>query len=328
MECQAIFRYRFSLVDIIRDIQQPTSASSPHAVTIGVFDGVHKGHNAVIAATKKLAEDAGAKTAVITFDPHPATLVRPETAPLLLTTLDQKLELLESQGVDTVYVVNFDTDQASETAEDFVMRVLVSGLSARAVVVGSDFHFGKARGGNVELLESLGKLHNFRVHGLDLIARPDGHAESVSSTAIRRALAGGEVETAELLLGRPHEIRGPVVEGDQRGRTIGFPTANIAVPRNMAMPADAVYAAWYYRPDGTRHPAAVNIGKRPTFYQDAEHSLLEAHLIGFAGDLYGEEARVQFVSLLRSEQRFDGIESLKGQLAVDIEAATEILKAY
>ncbi len=298
-----------------------------HAVTIGVFDGVHRGHAAVIAATKALADQTGAKTAVVTFDPHPASLVRPDTAPKLLTCLTQKLELLESQGVDTVVVVPFNTQQASETAEDFVLRVLVAGLSTRSVVVGSDFHFGKGRGGNVELLESLGKLHNFDVYGLDLIPRSDSRPESVSSTAIRRALAGGEVATAARLLGRPHEIRGAVVLGDQRGRTIGFPTANIEVPKNMAVPADAVYAAWYYRPDGSRHPAAVNIGKRPTFYQDAEYSLPEAHLIGFQGDLYGEEARVQFVSLLRSEQRFDGIESLKDQLTIDIQRAVEALDA-
>ncbi len=325
-------RYRPLVVDVIRDLQQHASDNSEqttqeHAVAIGVFDGVHRGHVAVIEATKALANKAGAKMAVVTFDPHPATLVRPETAPKLLMCLDQKLELLEAHGVETVVVVQFDTDQASETAEDFVMRVLVNGLKTRSVVVGSDFHFGKGRGGNVELLQSLGQVYGFEVAGLDLIPRSKNRPESVSSTAIRRALAGGEVATAAKLLGRHHEIRGLVVLGDQRGRTLGFPTANIEVPSAIAVPADAVYAAWYFRPDGTRHPAAVNIGKRPTFYQDAEYSLPEAHLIGFEGDLYDEVARVQFVSLLRSEQRFDGIESLKDQLAIDIQRATEVLKA-
>lgn len=325
-DCRGL-RYRFFLVDVIRDLQLDQSEGIEHAVTIGVFDGVHRGHAAVIAATKDLADSVDAKTAVITFDPHPATLVRPETAPQLLTTLDQKIELLEAQGVDTVMVVNFDTDQASETAEDFVLRVLVGGLNTRAVIVGSDFHFGKARGGNVSMLESLGAMHNFDVHGLELLTRADKTAESVSSTSIRRALAGGEVETAARLLGRSHEIRGVVAHGDQRGRTIGFPTANVAVPKNMAIPADAVYAAWYIRPDGSRHAAAVNVGKRPTFYQDAEHSLVEAHLIGFDGDLYDEPARVQFVSLIRSEQRFDGIDALKAQLMLDIAQASSVLEA-
>lgn len=319
--------YGSAVVDVIRDLQNQPSEPSPHAVTIGVFDGVHGGHNHVISATRELASKLDAKTAVITFDPHPASLVRPETAPLLLTSLEHRLELLEAQDVDTVFVVEFDSEQASETAEDFVMRVLVTSLQTRAVLVGQDFHFGKGRGGNVETLSTLGSLHGFEVHGIELVPRADGHPEPVSSTAIRRALRGGEVATAARLLGRPHEIRGPVVEGDQRGRTIGFPTANIAVSRKMAMPADAVYAAWYIRPDGSRYPAAVNIGKRPTFYQDAEHSLLEAHLIGFEGDLYGEEARVQFVSLLRSEQRFDGIDSLKEQLSVDIQSALSALNA-
>ncbi len=313
-------------MDVIRDLAQHPVSGTPHAVAIGVFDGVHRGHDEVIRATHALANTIGAKTAVVTFDPHPASLVRPETAPRLLTDLDQKLELLDAHGVDTVVVVSFDTAQASERAEDFVIRVLVEGLQTRGVVVGNDFHFGKGRGGNVELLASLGALHGFEVHGLGLISRTDGKDEPVSSTAIRRALAGGEVATAARLLGRPHEIRGLVVEGDKRGRAIGFPTANIAVPRQMAMPADAVYAAFYFRPDGSRHRAAVNIGKRPTFYQDAEHSLLEAHLIGFTGDLYGEKARVQFVSLLRSEQRFDGIDSLKAQLAIDVGRASEALE--
>ena len=198
-------------------------------------------------------------------------------------------------------------------------------LGARAVVVGSDFHFGKDRVGNVDLLAKLGEQHGFEVEGLDLLPLPDGTVDSVSSTAIRRAVAGGEVSTATKLLGRYHEVRGPVVMGDQRGRTIGFPTANVAVARQMAIPADGVYAGWYIRPDGTRWPTAINVGKRPTFYQDAEHSLLEAHLIGFEGDLYDEPGRVQFVELLRSERRFDGIDALVAQLQQDVSQAQELL---
>ncbi len=297
----------------------------PHALTIGAYDGVHRGHQAVIRQTQQIASRLGVKTAVVTFEPHPARVLRPESAPQLLTNLDHKLELIEANGVDTVVVVPFDDARATESPAEFVERFLVKQLAAKAIVVGQDFRFGQERAGNVDVLRDLGETHGFEVHGVDLMPRPDGSVESISSTAIRRALDGGEINTAARLLGRPHELRGPVVEGDQRGRTIGFPTANVAVAREMKMPADAVYAAWYYRPDGSRHPSAVNIGKRPTFYQDAEHSLLEAHLIGFDRDLYGEMARVEFVELIRSEQRFDGIDALKAQLERDIAHATEVL---
>lgn len=301
------------------------SIEGSHAVTIGAYDGVHRGHHSVIAQTRAIAERHGAKSAMVTFEPHPAYVLRLENAPALLTNLEHKLELLDAAGLDTAVVIPFDMERSTETPADFVKNVLADCLNAKAVIVGSDFHFGVNRAGNVQVLGELGKLHGFEVEGVELLRRDDGRVESISSTVIRRALAGGEVGTANALLGRPHELRGPVVQGDQRGRTIGFPTANVAVRPEMAMPADAVYAAWYLRSDGVRMPAAVNIGKRPTFYQDAEHSLVEAHVIDFDGDLYGEDARVQFVELMRSEQRFDGIDALQAQLKLDIETARSIL---
>ena len=310
-------------MQILNDVQQ-LDAGAEHAVTIGTYDGVHIGHQTVIAATRRLADDAGLQTAVVTFDPHPASILRPESAPLMLTDLDQRLDLLARAGVDTALVVHFDLARAQETAEDFVQRVLVDAIRARVIVVGDDFHFGKGRAGNVEVLAQLGRLHGFEVTGLDLLLQPE-RSESVSSTAIRRAVAAGDVAGATRLLGRYHEVRGPVVAGDQRGRTIGFPTANVAVPRERALPDDGVYAGWYLRPDGSAHPSAINIGKRPTFYQDAEHSLMEAHLIDFDGDLYGESARVCFVERLRGEQRFDGIEALSAQLVSDIATARQVL---
>ncbi|MFT7600981.1 MAG: riboflavin kinase/FMN adenylyltransferase [Acidimicrobiales bacterium] len=312
-------------MEIIRDPDRCPESGQGHAVTVGAYDGVHLGHQAVIRSTQQRAESLGVSMAVVTFDPHPATVLRPGNVPKLLTDLEQKLELLEACGVDTVVVAPFDEERASETAEQFVERVLVDCLRARSVIVGHDFRFGANRAGNVDVLRAIGADYGFDVEGVQLLPRPDGKVESVSSTVIRRALAGGEVSTAARMLGRHHEIRGPVVEGDQRGRTIGFPTANVAVPREMALPADAVYAAWYFTPDGQRHPAAVNIGKRPTFYQNAEHSLVEAHLIGFEGDLYGQSARVQMVELIRSEQRFDGLDELKDQLQRDIQRAGDIL---
>ncbi len=312
-------------MEILRELEQSPATAEGHAITIGAYDGVHLGHLAVIEATRERAQRLGVKTGLVTFDPHPAYVLRPDSAPPLLTDLDQKLDLLEAAGVDTVVVVPFDERRAEETAEAFVETAIVGALGARAVVVGRDFHFGKDRAGNVELLAKLGEHHGFEVEGVQLLPLSSGATDAVSSTVIRGALAAGEVAKAASLLGRCHELRGPVASGDQRGRTIGFPTANVAIGKEMAMPADAVYAGWYIRPDGSRWPSAINIGKRPTFYRDAEHSLLEAHLIGFEGDLYDEQARVQIVEMLRPEQRFDGIEQLTKQLKLDISKADELL---
>lgn len=296
-----------------------------HAVTIGVFDGVHLGHRFVIEQTRRLADSLDARLAVVTFDPHPAQVVRPQSAPRILTGIEHRLELLDLLGVDTTVVIGFDVAQAQERASDFVERVMVKCLEVSAVSVGADFHFGYRREGNIELLGALGSRFGFEVRALPAVARLDDSTEAISSTAIRRALAVGDVVRAAEMLGRHHQVRGPVGKGDQRGRSIGFPTANIDVPVERALPADGVYAAWYATPDGRRHEAAVNVGKRPTFYDDADRSLVEAHLIDFSGDLYGQEGRVEFVDLLRPERRFDGIDALKAQLATDVDAARGIL---
>ncbi len=310
-----------------------------HVLTIGVFDGVHIGHRTVIDRVKAIAADLGVGSALVTFEPHPAKVLRPELAPDLLTGLDHKLELLAETGLDTVVVVPFDRARAGESAEEFIDSVLIGCVGARAVVVGEDFHFGKGRLGNVDLLRQVGSHAGFEVHGHGLVPRPShsseltGHGDvdfadlgsAVSSSAIRRALTVGEVALAARLLGRPHEVRGVVVTGDKRGRTIGFPTANVMVEPGFAIPADGVYAGWYLLPDGSPHPAAINVGRRPTFYEHADHSLIEAHLIDFDGDLYGQPARVRFVRRLRGEQRFDGIDALAAQLQHDIEAAAAIV---
>ena len=252
-------------------------------------------------------------------------MVRPESAPRLLTSLDQKLELIEAQGIDYTYVIRFDEERASTPAEEFVAQVFVEALHVKAIVVGEDFHFGKGRSGNVDELRRIGSEWDFEVHALELIRHSDDAREPVSSTNIRRALAGGDVSRAAAMLGRPYEVRGTVVMGDQRGRTIGFPTANIPVPKVMAWPADAVYAGWCIRGDGSRHPCAINIGRRPTFYEHAEVSLLEAHLIDFEGDLYGEEMSIEFIEFLRSERKFSGIEELASQLTDDVAEARRVL---
>ena len=288
-------------------------------VTIGAYDGVHRGHQAVIEQVRQQAEILDARSVVVTFDRHPASIVRPESAPLLLTDIDQKLELLASTGLDATCIVKFDEDSSREAPSDFVKRVLVDGLSAKRVIIGEDFHFGYKRGGNVALLRELGPKFDFDVTPIELISRGDGVDEPVSSTAIRRALAGGQVELATQLLGHHFEVRGVVVHGDERGRTIGFPTANIEVPNQICIPADGVYAGVFVRQDGTINNCAINLGRRPTFYEHADHSMLEAHLLDFSENLYGEKVKLTFTHFLRGERKFENIDALKMQLKLDIE---------
>ncbi len=288
-------------------------------VTIGAYDGVHRGHQAVIEQVRQQAEILDARSVVVTFDRHPASIVRPESAPLLLTDIDQKLELLASTGLDATCIVKFDENSSREAPNDFVKRVLVDGLSAKRVIIGEDFHFGYKRGGNVALLRELGPKFDFDVTPIELISRGDGVDEPVSSTAIRRALAGGQVELATQLLGHHFEVRGVVVHGDERGRAIGFPTANIEVPNQICIPADGVYAGVFVRQDGTKHNCAINLGRRPTFFEHADHSMLEAHLLDFSENLYGEKVKLTFTHFLRGERKFENIDALKMQLKLDIE---------
>ncbi len=311
-------------MQVITDEDREAS-QRPSVITIGAYDGVHRGHQAVIAQVRELADSLGCQSVVVTFDRHPASVVRPESAPKLLTDMEQKIELLAATGVDATRVVTFNEDKARMTADEFAREILIKGLRTQVIVVGEDFHFGYRRQGNVEMLRTLGAELGFRVEPVKLIQRPDGVAEPVSSTAIRRALAGGQVETAAQLLGRPVEIRGVVVHGDQRGRTIGFPTANIAVPPAMCLPADGVYAGRYVDEQSRSFMCAVNLGRRPTFVERSDHSLLEAHLLDYSGDLYGQRARVTFEKFLRSERKFDGLESLRSQLADDIAAVRNTL---
>ena len=293
-------------MDVIYDNQQSDRFDQGAAITIGAFDGVHRGHRQVIKTLKALAAERGLRTVVVTFDRHPASIVRPESAPLLLTDLDQKLELLAECGVDATFVVRFDEQRALQTAAEFVAEDLVGLLNAKLITVGSDFHFGTKRAGNVALLVEMGVQLGFETlaHELvDLNGQPS--TESVSSTRIRGALRGGDLESANAMLGRPHEVRGIVGHGDGRARDLGFRTANLAIPETICLPADGIYAGWCRTPDGVNRACAISLGRRPTFYEFADTSLLEAHLIDFDADLYGEELAVQFVSHLRDELKFD-----------------------
>lgn len=312
---------------VVSDASKPPFPGEPSVITIGAYDGLHLGHQTVIREVRRQAEERGARAAVVTFDRHPADIVRPESAPRLLTDHEQRLELFEATGVDAAVVLPFDEAQSQEPALSFIERVLVKCLDTKLIVVGVDFHFGRNREGNVALLREVGATYGFEVAPLALFPRQDGIPEPVSSTAIRRALAGGNVELAAAMLGRPFEARGSVVQGDQRGRLLGFPTANVEVPNRVCVPADGVYAGWFERPNGEVHPCAINLGRRPTFYEHADSSLLEAHLIDFQGDIYGERAKVRFTNFLRSERKFDGIDALVSQLKHDVEHARSLLGA-
>jgi riboflavin kinase / FMN adenylyltransferase len=296
-------------------------------VTIGAYDGVHLGHQAVLRLVRELADARGLEAALVTFDRHPAEVVRPESAPRLLTTLEQRLELLDATGdLDLCWVLTFDEARSKEAAEDFVREVLVDGVGARLVVVGADFHFGHRRGGNVPLLERMGAELGFEVLGLGLVA-VEGEASGVpySSTRIRELLAKGDVAEAARLLGRPHEVRGVVERGDQRGAEhLGMPTANLTVPERICLPVDGVYAGTFVAEDEVERPAAISVGTRPTFYEDGD-ILVEAYVLDFDGDLYGQRVKVRFREWVRGQERFDSTEALVEQMNADVEATRRIL---
>ncbi len=317
-------------MQVVRADDASGAGRAPVALTIGFFDGVHLGHQALIAATRSRAAELGVGTAVVTFDRHPATVVRPESAPRLLTDLDQRLERLAATGVDLTLVLGFDDVRAKEEPEDFATEVLVERLAARAVVVGADFHFGHGRRGDVGLLRAVGHDHGFSVHAVELagteLAGGAGGGGVISSTAIRRALAEGDLDRANTMLGRDHEVRGLVERGDGRGAAeLGYPTANVAVDAGIQLPAPGIYAGWYVRPGGEAMAAAISLGWRPTFARASPPLLLEAHVLDFEGDLYGEQAAVRFRQRLHDEERFESVDALVAQIERDVSATRALL---
>lgn len=280
-----------------------------------MFDGVHVGHQVVIERTVATAASLGVASVVVTFDRHPASVVRPDAGVRLLTDLRQRATRIEHLGVDLVYVVRFDEERSLEDPADF-MAGLVDAFAPQALVVGEDFHFGHRARGDLPMLESQGVLTGFKVEGVGAVTLPD--VGRVSSTIVREALAVGDAGTAARLLGRSHAVRGVVEHGDQRGRTIGFPTANVAVPGDVQLPADGVYGGWYVGGDGVRHRAAISVGRRPTFYEESGLLLVEAHLVDFDGDLYGDHAEVEFDEWVRGQVRFGGVDELVAQLGQDV----------
>ena len=289
-------------------------------MTIGTYDGVHLGHRMVISQVRELAEQRRMPSVLVTFDRHPARVIRPESAPKLLCELPHKLELLEGTGLDFTAVVRFDAERAHEPAEEFVRQSLVRCLGAKIVVVGRDFRFGHARRGDVALLESMGKELGFEVRGLALA---EAGGEVVSSTRIRGLIAQGEVSQAGRLLGREHEVRGEVVRGDARGRELGFPTANVALADDRALPCNGIYAGWVGL-DGQTFAAAISLGTRPTF-GDGSDRRLEAYILDFDDNLYGQELKVRFVQRLRPELRFSDRAALVGQMRSDVAQTRALL---
>jgi riboflavin kinase / FMN adenylyltransferase len=292
------------------------------AVAIGNFDGVHLGHRAVIGEAGRIARSAGVPWSVLTLEPHPRSVFDPAAAPFRLTPFHAKARLIEALGVEVLVVVPFDRDFASRSAREFVRNVLVEGIAARFVVSGHNFAFGHGREGTPELLLQLGGEFGFDYTCVREVRDPGG--EPYSSTRVRRCLAAGDLDGARQLLGRPFEIEGRVVDGDRRGRTIGFPTANVRLG-DYARPLRGVYAVRVGIGDGADYDGVANLGIRPSF--GGTEDLLEVHLFDFDGDLYGRHLRVDFIHFIRAEKKFDGIDALKAQITADAAAARERLAA-
>jgi riboflavin kinase/FMN adenylyltransferase len=290
-------------------------------VAVGNFDGVHRGHQALVAAAVAAAHARGGTSVVLTFDPHPARVLAPEAAPSALMTLDQKAAALFALGIGALAVLPFTREVAAATPEEFASGVLRDAVGAESVVVGTNFRFGRARAGDVATLRGVGERLGFDVIEVAPVIAAGG---TVSSSRIREALARGDVGEANALLGRPHCVFGEVVRGDGRGRTIGIPTANVK-PDNETLPALGVYAAWTFVDGGPPAcPAVVNVGRRPTFGGGGALSI-EAHILDFSADLYGRRLAVSFVSRLRGEQAFSGPDALVAQIRDDVTAARDVL---
>lgn len=300
----------------------------PHgsAVTIGSYDGVHLGHRLLLDRLVLEAHSRGISPTVVTFDRHPASVVRPDSAPPLLVDKDQKLELLAQAGIERTLIVSFDERQSKESPEDFLQRILIGALDARLVMVGENFRFGFERRGDLDLLTKFGNDHGFEVIPVELASKGE---YPVSSTRIRRLIVDGEIAEANSLLGYDFQVRGEVVHGDGRGRVeLGFPTANILVSPQIVPVKDGIYAAVYERPDSSRYIAAVSVGHRPMFDHDpSNHSsyVIEAFLLDFEGDLYREKAKLSFVARLRDQLVFDSLEDLIAQMNLDVIEAKSLL---
>jgi riboflavin kinase / FMN adenylyltransferase len=301
-------------MQIVRGLPSVPPERRPSAVALGVFDGVHLGHRAILGAAVAHARATGAPALACTFEPNPLEVLQPDRAPLPITTLDERLDLIAACGVDGTIVLTFTRELAAVEPEAFVKDVLVDRLAARQVVVGFNHRFGRAARGDAALLRELGARMGFNV---DVVAPLTVDGVPVSSTAIRAALGRGDVDAAARMLGRPYTLPGTVVAGAGRGRTLGFPTANVA-PGRPVLVAPGVYTCTF-EVGGQARRAVVNVGVRPTF---GEATLaVEAYLLDFSGDLYGQTVQLTFVSRVREERRFPTVDALRAQIADDVETA-------
>lgn len=300
-------------------------AAGPTVVTIGNFDGVHRGHAHVLARARALAERLGEgdrlPVIAVTFDPHPLEIIAPARVPLQLSTLECRIALLHEAGADQVYVLAFDAAMAALPPEEFIQRVLIDQLQVAGVAIGVNFRYGHKAAGDLELLRNVGATAGFVVDGLSL----DGGAVAFSSTLARSLVAAGDVAAAAEVLGHPHSVTGIVVKGDQRGRELGFPTANLPVDSTVAVPLDGVYAGWLVRADGDRLPASISVGTNPTF--NGIERRVESYVLDRTDlDLYGEQIRVEFIERLRGMVTYEGVEALIVQMNHDVDRTRAVLK--
>lgn len=327
-----------------KDLADVPSGFGPSVVTVGNFDGVHRGHQQVLGRLVQAAHEQSARAVAVTFDPHPAQVHRPDQAPQLIMGLDDRLELMGAAGLDAVLVMHYTLDLAQLTAEDFVRTVFVETLSATGVVIGHDTRFGRGNSGDVDTMVELGRKFGFTVQVVDEYASFTSHPTEThpsdlkqpderrcSSTWVREALREGNVETAAVVLGRPHRMRGEVVHGAARGRELGFPTANLSFASTGFIPADGVYAGWLRDEAGRRWPAAISVGSNPTF--DNVSRQVEAHVIDRPEepledfDLYGQTVVVEFVARLRGMVAYTGPEALIDQMRLDVKQTHDLLSA-
>jgi riboflavin kinase/FMN adenylyltransferase len=309
-------------MEILRSISELNQLRGPLFLAIGVFDGVHRGHQAVISTSARHGQSAAGTSVVVTFDPHPAKVLRPRNAPHLLTATQHKIALIRALGVSHLLIIEFNRELAATSPEDFVQRLVTHSKPLREICVGHEWSFGKDRRGNLDLLKKLGARFDFNVVGILPVMV---HGAVVSSTAIRQAVEAGSLAKAAEMLGREYTILGAVTRGDQLGKKIGFPTANLSA-HSEQFPPNGVYLAeaWF---EGVLYHGVVNLGYRPTVTGSKSQRLLEIHLLDFERDIYGEDLEVRFVRYLRPERKFDSVEALARQIDVDVRQARELCAA-
>jgi riboflavin kinase / FMN adenylyltransferase len=306
-------------MQVLRSIPELAHLRGPLFLAIGVFDGVHLGHQAVISTSAEHARSSDGTPVVVTFDPHPEKVLRPEAAPHLLTATPHKLALIRNLGVGHLLIVTFDKKFAATEPEDFLQQLVKHSKPLSEICVGHEWAFGKNRRGNLELLEKFGVQFDFNVVGIQPVTV---NGEIVSSTTIRRAVEVGDLTKAAAMLGREYTILGTVVHGDDLGKKIGFPTANLSA-HNEQFPPNGVYFA-EAKLDGSRYPGVVNLGYRPTVSSSITERVLEIHLLDFERDIYGKDLELRFIRYLRPEKKFENVDALVRQIERDVQQAREL----